>query len=60
MTNNWATTMIFKGYNSNPHYIDASLVTVTDYTYPQVEIALGKMIDYSDALMVIKQIKDRK
>lgn len=60
MNNNWAITMIFKGYNSNPHYTDASLVKVPDYTYPQVEAALGKMIEYSDALMVIKQIKDRK
>ena len=60
MTNNWATTMIFKGYNSNPHYIDASLMKVPDYTYPQVEAALSKMTEYSDADMVIKQIKDRK
>jgi hypothetical protein len=60
MKNNWAITMVFKGHNSNPHYKDASLIKVPDYTYPQVEAALGKMTVYSDAAMVIKQIKDRK
>ena len=52
----WAVTMVFKIQNTNPHYLPASDVKVTDYSYPQVEDELSKMQEYRDAMQVISQI----